>query len=107
MLTCDRAHQLMSNGTYGLLYGTEHGLLGSTPGLIEQIITKWQLGGIMNFNSGAPLSLTTAADNIPTFAPGVCSTTSGTQTMSNVQAQANVVGALPKDMRKVTKISKG
>jgi hypothetical protein len=106
LLSFDRAHQLTSNGTYQLPFGTGYRLLGNAPGWVQQIINKWQLGAIMNFNTGAPLSLTTAA---PTAAgaPGVGSTTSGTQTISNVQAQPNVVGALPKDMGKVTKIGNG
>jgi Carboxypeptidase regulatory-like domain len=106
LLSFDRAHQLTSNGTYQLPFGTGYRLLSNAPGWVQQIINKWQLGAIMNFNTGAPLSLTTAA---PTAAgaPGVGSTTSGTQTISNVQAQPNVVGALPKDMGKVTKIGNG
>jgi len=106
LLGFDRAHQITSNGTYELPFGLGHRLLGNAPGWVQQIVNKWQLGGVMNFNTGAPLSLTTAA---PTAAgaPGVGSTTSGTQTISNVQAQPNIVGSLPKDVGKVTKISNG
>src|SRR6185369_10569351 len=98
LLGFDRAHQLTSNGTYELPFGLGHQLLGNAPGWVQQIVNKWQLGGIMNFNSGAPLTLTTFATT---------STAGGTQTISNVAAQPNVAGALPKDMGKVTKVSNG
>src|SRR5262249_25283017 len=106
LLSFDRAHQLTSNGTYQLPFGTGYRLLGNAPGWVQQIINKWQLGAIMNFNTGAPLSLTTA---VPAAggAPAVGSTTSGVQTISNVQAQPNVVGALPKDIGSVKKVSNG
>jgi hypothetical protein len=87
LLGFDRAHQITSNGTYELPFGTGHKLLGSAPGWVQQIVNKWQLGGIMNFNSGAPLTITAT----------------GTQTISNVAAQPNIVGALPQDFGKVTK----
>jgi hypothetical protein len=106
LLGFDRAHQLTSNGTYELPFGTGHFLLGNAPNWIQQAVGKWQLGGIMNFNTGAPLSLTTAASTTTggVVGTGVGSTTSGTQTVSNVQAQPNVVGRLPKDMGRITKL---
>src|SRR5262249_48175330 len=64
---------------------------GNAPNWVQQIVNKWQLGGIMNFNSGAPLTITAT----------------NTQTISNVSAQPNIVGALPSDMGKVTKVSNG
>ena len=106
LLGFDRAHQITSNGTYELPFGTGHFLLGNAPGWVQQVVNKWQLGGIMNFNTGAPLSLTTAAATNAT-ASAVGSTTSGIQTISNVQAQPNVVAALPKDMGRLTKVPSG
>ena len=99
LLGFDRAHQLISNGTYELPFGLGHWLLGNAPGWVQQVVNKWQLGGIMNFNTGSPLSITTFNANQIT--------TSGTQTISNVAAQPNLVGSLPKDMGKVTKVSNG
>src|SRR2546422_6740392 len=106
LLIFDRAHQLTSNGTYELPFGTGHFLLGNAPGWVQQVVNKWQLGGIMNFNTGAPLSLTTAAAASAT-ASAVGSTTSGIQTISNVQAQPNVIATLPKDMGRLTKVPSG
>jgi hypothetical protein len=91
LLGFDRAHQITSNGSYELPFGLGHRLLGNAPGWVQQIVNKWQLGGIMNFNSGAPLTLTAT----------------GTQTISNVAAQPNIVGELPNDMGKITKVSNG
>jgi len=99
LLGFDRAHQLISNGTYELPFGLGHRLLGNAPGWVQQAVNKWQLGGIMNFNTGSPLSITTGTT--------AASTTSGIQTISNVAAQPNLVGSLPKDMGKVTKVSNG
>jgi hypothetical protein len=96
LLGFDRAHQLTSNGTYALPFGTGHLLLGNAPSWVQQIVNKWQLGAVMNFNTGAPLSIATGATNA-----------TGIGTISNVAAQPNIVGALPKDLGKVTKVSNG
>jgi hypothetical protein len=102
LLSFDRAHQITSNGTYELPFGTGHFLLGNAPGWVQQIVNKWQLGGIMNFNTGAPLTLNTYA-----LTAATTSTNNGTQTISNVGAQPNIVGALPSDMGHVTKVANG
>ncbi len=54
----DHKHQISSNGTYELPFGTDHFLMGKAPGWAQNIISKWQLGGVMNFYTGEPLSLT-------------------------------------------------
>src|SRR5262249_32317019 len=83
-------HQITSNGTYELPFGPNRPILGNAPGWVSRIVEKWQLGGILNLNSGAPLSIT-----------------SGLTTISTVGVQPNIVGALPKDMGKVTKVANG
>ena len=98
LLGFDRAHQITSNGTYELPFGMGHNLLGNAPNWVQQVVNKWQLGGIMNFNSGAPLTFTTGT------AVGAAN---GTQTISNVQAQPNLVGALPKDLGHISKLANG
>jgi hypothetical protein len=89
LLGFDRAHQITSNGTYELPFGTGHRLLGGAPGWVQQIVNRWQFGSLMNFNSGAPLTITAT----------------GTQTISNVSVQPNIVGELQSDLGKVTKLS--
>ena len=88
LLGFDRAHQLTSNGSYELPFGTGHFLLGNAPGWVQQVVNKWQLGGIMNFNTGQPLSFAAT----------------GTQTVSNVSVQPNIVGALPQGIGQITKL---
>src|SRR5215475_409186 len=99
LLSFDRAHQITSNGTYELLVGTDHAFLGKAPGWVQEIVNKWQLGGIMNFNTGGPVTFTTGTT--------VGSTTTGTQTISNVQAQPDAVGPLPKDIGHISKLPNG
>jgi hypothetical protein len=96
LLGFDRAHQITSNGTYELPFGTGHFLLGNAPGWVQQIVNKWQLGGIMNYNSGAPLTIATGGTS-----------TTGIGTISHVAAQPNVIGSFGKDVGKVTKVSNG
>src|SRR5439155_25013554 len=97
LLSFDHTHQITSNGTYELPFGPGRKLLGNAPGWISRVVEKWQLGGILNYNTGAPLSLTTGS--------AVGSTTSGIQTISNVAVQPNVVGSLLGNMGSVSKVS--
>jgi hypothetical protein len=90
LLSYDHAQQITSNGTYELPFGTNHFLLGSAPGWVQEIVGKWQMGGILNFNSGDPLTVT-----------------SSTQTISNVNDLPNILGAFPKSTGKVTKVVNG
>jgi hypothetical protein len=85
----DRKYQLSSNGTYELPFGTGHFLLGNAPGWVQQVVNKWQLGGVFNYMTGAPISLVA----------------NGIQTISTQEAKPNVVGEIPQDMGKVTKLA--
>ncbi|HEY2379988.1 MAG TPA: carboxypeptidase-like regulatory domain-containing protein, partial [Terriglobia bacterium] len=86
----DHKSQISSNGSYELPFGTDHFLLGGTPGWVQNIVSKWQLGGIMNYNTGAPLSLT-----------------SGITTISSFGARPQLVGAIPSGIGSVVKTAKG
>jgi hypothetical protein len=86
----DRKYQLTSSGAYELPFGPGKRLLANAPGWVHRVVEQWQLGGIMNFNTGAPLSITSTIATI------------GTQ-----DAKPNVVGTIPKDIGKVTKVSNG
>jgi hypothetical protein len=87
----DHKHQISTNGTYELPFGTDHYLLGKAPGWVQNIVSKWQLGGIMNFNTGAPLSLTTTVNPF--------TNTNG--------AKPVIVGSLPSDFGQITKVANG
>src|SRR5262249_35133408 len=71
-------------------FGNGHFLLGSAPGWVQNAVGKWQLGGIMNFITGQPLSFTT-----------------GNGTISTTGAAADIVGSLPRDIGNVTKLTNG
>jgi Carboxypeptidase regulatory-like domain len=92
----DRKHQLSSNGSYELPFGTGRQLLGSAPSWLQNIVGKWQIGSIMNWVSGAPLVLTTGGTS-----------TTGINTITNQSGKPVVVGAIPKDIGKVTKVANG
>jgi hypothetical protein len=84
----DHAHQISSSGTYELPFGGEHYLLGKAPGWMQNIVSHWQLGGVMNFSTGAPLTLT-----------------SGTNSITNTAAFPQLVGPRPK--AQLTKVAGG
>ena len=87
----DRMHQISSNGTYELPFGTGHYLLGKAPGWLQNFVSKWQLGGIMNFSTGVPLTIQAT----------------GVNTITNVAARPTQVGTIPSDMGKITKLANG
>lgn len=84
----DRMYQITSNGTYELPFGIGHRLLGDAPGWVQHIVGKWQLGGILNFNTGSPMSIT-----------------SGISTIGTAGARPNVVGTIPDNMGQLKKCS--
>jgi hypothetical protein len=92
----DRKHQISSNGSYELPFGTNRPYLSNAPGWLQTIVGRWQVGGIMNFVTGAPIVLTT----------GNTSTT-GVNTITNQAGKPVVVGKIPSDIGKVTKIDNG
>ena len=90
LLGYDRTHQITSNGSYELPFGTNHFLLGNAPQWVQNVAGKWQIGGIANYITGQPLSFTT-----------------GTQTISTVGAAADIVGPLPRNIGNVAKLAHG
>jgi hypothetical protein len=78
----DHKGQFSSSGTYELPFGMNHALLGNAPGWAQRIVGQWQIGGIANYVTGAPLSFTT-----------------GVNPFSNTTTEAgrpNLVGPMPK-----------
>ena len=53
----NNTHQLNANFIYNLPFGRGRKFLRGVKGAPGQIISGWQLGGIMRYNSGDPLSL--------------------------------------------------
>jgi len=58
LLGFHRTHEIRSHGTYELPFGPGRSFLGNAPGWVSLVVERWQLGGILNWSSGAPLSLT-------------------------------------------------
>jgi hypothetical protein len=83
----DHTHQISTNGSYELPFGAGHFLMGNAPGWVQNVVGKWQLGGIMNFNTGAPVQLTSSVN-----------------TITNQGARPVIVGDLPTGQ--VTKLAK-
>jgi hypothetical protein len=83
-LALDRRHQLTSNGTFSLPFGPNRALLKNAPAIVQRVVENWQLSGILNLTSGAPLTLT------------------GVRSSFNLANEGPMlVGALPSDTGKV------
>jgi Carboxypeptidase regulatory-like domain/TonB-dependent Receptor Plug Domain len=54
----DHKGQISSNGTYELPFGANHYVAGNAPGWVQGIVNNMQVSGIMNYTTGAPLSIT-------------------------------------------------
>ncbi len=101
LLGFHRTHDIRSNGTLELPFGPGRKFLNSAPGFINRLVEKWQLGGVMGWSSGAPLTITAAnAETTWTFVPGsiAIGRTSNTPTIQ---------GAFAKDAGKVTTVANG
>src|SRR5262249_23299747 len=84
-LGLDRRHQIISSGTYSLPFGLNRALLSNVPGIVQRLVENWQLAGIMNWTSGAPLTLSTGA-----------SSTTGRSSFNSGSEAPIISGALPK-----------
>src|SRR5262249_21735320 len=60
----DRAHVLSSNGTFELPFGKNRAFLNRAPNWIQRVSERWQLGGIFNFSTGAPLTITAPVSTV-------------------------------------------
>src|SRR5262249_27239380 len=88
-LGLDRTHQIISSGTYSLPLGPGRAFLGKAPGVLQRLVENWQLAGILNWVSGAPLTLTTGA-----------TATTGRSSFNSGSEAPMIAGALPKSAGK-------
>ncbi len=86
-----RAHSIRSNGSYELPFGPNRPFLTNGPGWLTRLVEQWQLGGIFNWTSGAPLAIT-------------ASTSSFVQNVNNTPV---LLGNFPKNIGKVTPLANG
>jgi hypothetical protein len=98
LLTFHRTNDFRSNGTWELPFGQGRKFLTSSNGIIGRLVEKWQLGGILQWNSGQPLTITaTNAQLTWTQVPGQIAIVRTSNT-------ANILGAFPKSTGEVTPI---
>ena len=101
LLTFHRTHDIRSNGTFELPFGTGRKFLSGSNGIVGRLIERWQLGGIMTWSSGQPLTITATNSQLTwTQVPGQIAITRTNNT-------ANVLGAFPKSTGEVTPIANG
>src|SRR5262245_42084967 len=91
LLDFHRRHSILSNGTYELPFGPGRPYLSGAPGFVRRLVEQWQLGGVFNWTSGAPVTIT-------------ATTSSFTQATGNTPV---AVGNFPKNAGKVTPDSSG
>ncbi|MBI2150414.1 MAG: hypothetical protein HYU27_07395 [Acidobacteria bacterium] len=67
LLDFHRTHDIRSNGTYELPFGPNRRFLTSGPGFLTRLVEQWQFGGIFNWTSGEPRTITATSS---TFTDG-------------------------------------
>jgi hypothetical protein len=101
LLSFHRTHDIRSNGTWELPFGTNRKFLAGAPSIINRLIEKWQLGGIMSWSSGAPLTITASNSEI-TWTP-----VPGQIAIARTNNTASILGNFPKDSGNVTPVLNG
>ena len=79
----DQTHRFISNFTYDLPFGTGRRWLNSGPGLIRKAVEGWTVGGILTWQSGAPLFISSGRSTFNQQNPG----TVGAQFAGNTSLQ--------------------
>ena len=91
LLGFHRTHIFRSNGTWELPFGPNRYFLNGSRGILPLLVGGWQIGGIFNVASGAPISLYAAVSSF-------------NQHLDNT---ATLVGKLPKNTGNVTRTDNG
>jgi hypothetical protein len=89
LLGFHRTHDIRSNGTIELPLGPGRALFGNAPGLVSRLIERWEMGAILSYTSGAPLTITSL------------------NTFTGASNTPDMVGQFPKNSGKVTRIVNG
>jgi hypothetical protein len=87
-----RTHSLTSNGTFELPFGPNRRLFANAPGWMQRLTERWQLGAILGWSSGSPMTITAPVSTL-------WQTTGGNTPM--------LVGSFSKSVGGVTKVSNG
>ena len=92
LLTFHRTHLLTTNATVELPFGPGRQFLSNSPGFVQRLVERWQLGGIFSWSSGPPLTIT---------AP-IASIWQTTNATTPTGMTPNIVGDFPKSSGQVT-----
>src|SRR5439155_27154494 len=87
-----------SNGTFELPFGPNRRFLSSGSGVLTRLAEQWQLGGIFNWTSGAPLTIRASTSSL------IQGMDTPTLTIANTPI---VLGDFPKSLGKVTPLANG
>jgi hypothetical protein len=101
LLAYHRTHDIRSNGTLELPLGPNRRFLNSSSGILTRLVERWQLGGIMSWSSGAPLTIT-AANSELTWTP-----VPGQIAIARTSNTPLILGNFPKSAGKVTPLANG
>ncbi|HZN11274.1 MAG TPA: carboxypeptidase regulatory-like domain-containing protein, partial [Blastocatellia bacterium] len=66
----DTPHRFTFSGTYELPFGRGRMILGGAGGVVDRIVSGWQLNAIATYQSGFPLSITQQVNNTNAFSLG-------------------------------------
>jgi trimeric autotransporter adhesin len=66
----DTPHRFTLSGAYELPFGRGKALLSGSNGLVDRLVSGWQLNGIVTAQSGFPLSITQQVNNTNAFSLG-------------------------------------
>jgi hypothetical protein len=86
LMSFHRTHVVRANGTYELPFGPGRKFLAGSPGFIQRLVERWQMGGLLSIFSGTPLSVTAGRSSLNQFTDNT----------------PNLVGPLPKGTGIVT-----
>jgi hypothetical protein len=101
LLGFHRTHDIRSNGTLELPFGPNRRFLNGAPSIISRLVEKWQLGGILGWSSGQPLTITATNSEI-TWTP-----VPGQIAIARTSNTPLILGSFAKSSGKVTTIVNG
>jgi hypothetical protein len=91
LLSFHQTHNFRSSGMYELPFGPNHRFLAKAPAVLQRVVERWQLGGIMSLASGLPLTVNASVSSL-------------TENTGNTPV---IVGDFPKSTGAVTRVSNG
>jgi hypothetical protein len=67
----DQTHRFIANGIYDLPFGPGRRFLNSGPGIVRKAIEGWNVGTIVNWQSGGPIFVSSGRSTFNTFNTGL------------------------------------